>query len=63
MTSGQTAASLLIGEGLNVVYVSRALGHADSSITLNRYAHLWDAAEHGERAREAMDAALSGGQA
>jgi hypothetical protein len=24
---------------------------------------LWDAAEHGERAREAMDAALGGGQA
>ena len=53
-----TAASLLIGQGLNVVYVSRTLGHADPSITLNRYAHLWDAAEHGERAREAMDAAF-----
>jgi integrase len=43
---------------LNVVYVSRALGHADPSITLNRYAHLWDAAEHGEQARSAMDAVL-----
>ena len=54
-----TAASLLIGQGLNVVYVSRTLGHADPSITLNRYAHLWDAAEHGEQARVAMDAAHS----
>jgi integrase len=53
-----TAASLLIASGLDVVYVSRALGHANPSITLRIYAHLWDAAEHAEAARAAMDAAL-----
>jgi integrase len=53
-----TAASLLIAQGLDVVYVSRTLGHADPSITLKRYAHLWDATAHSERARAAQDAAL-----
>ena len=53
-----TAASLLTGQGLNVVYGSRALGRADPSITLSRYAHVWDAVEHGERATEAMGAAF-----
>jgi integrase len=55
-----SAASLLISEGLNVVYVSRALGHANPSITLNVYGHLFDREQHAERARTAMDAALSG---
>lgn len=53
-----TAASLLIAQGLNVVYVARLLGHANPSITLSTYAHLWDVAEHDERARAAQDAAL-----
>jgi integrase len=53
-----TAASLLIAQGLDVVYVSRTLGHADPGITLKRYAHLWDAHAHGDRARAAQDAAL-----
>jgi integrase len=35
-------ASLLIANGLNVVYVSRQLGHANPSITLEVYAHLFD---------------------
>lgn len=51
-----TAASILIGEGLNVTYVSRQLGHADPSITLKVYARLFDAAEHGQRASDAMEA-------
>jgi integrase len=53
-----TAASLLVAEGLNVVYVSRQLGHANPSITLTVYAHLFARSEHAERARSAMDAAL-----
>jgi len=43
-----TAASLLFGEGLNVVYVSRQLGHSDPSITLRVYAHLFDREQHAE---------------
>lgn len=33
----QTHASLLIAEGLNVVFVSRQLEHADPSYTLSTY--------------------------
>jgi integrase len=57
-----SAASALISAGLNVVYVSRQLGHANPSITLNTYAHLFARAEHAERARSAMDAALAGSE-
>jgi integrase len=53
-----TAASVLIAGGASVVFVSRQLGHANVATTLKTYAHLFDAAEHGERARSAMDAAL-----
>ena len=53
-----TAASLLIAGGAYVVLVSRQLGHANVATTLKTFAHLFDAAEHGERARSAMDAAL-----
>jgi integrase len=49
-------ASLLIANGLNVVYVSRQLGHANPSITLEVYAHLFDQANHAEAARVALDA-------
>src|SRR5581483_10676880 len=41
-----TFASLLIAEGLNVVFVSRQLGHASPSFTLDRYGGLFDRAEH-----------------
>ena len=43
---------------MNVVFVSRQLGHADPAITLRVYAHLFDGAEHAEHARDALDAAL-----
>jgi len=46
-----TFASLLIAEGLDVVFVSRQLGHASTSVTLNVYAHLFDRKNHAERAR------------
>ena len=49
-------ASLLIAKGLNVVYVSRQLGHANPSITLEVYAHLFDRADHAAAAKEALEA-------
>lgn len=51
-----TAASILVAEGLNVVYVSRQLGHASPDITLRIYAHLFDRAEHAQRASAALEA-------
>jgi integrase len=55
-----TAASLLVAEGLNVTYVSRQLGHADPSITLKVYARMFDAAEHSQRASDALEASFGG---
>jgi len=54
-----TYASLLIAQGENVVYVSRQLGHADASITLKIYAHLFDAAEHARRASSRLEASYA----
>ena len=51
-----TFASLLVAQGLNVVYVSRQLGHASPDITLRVYSHLFDQAEHGQRASAALEA-------
>jgi integrase len=48
-------ASLLISQGLNVVFVSRQLGHANPNITLGTYAHLYARADHAETARAALD--------
>jgi integrase len=50
-----TFASLLIAEGLGVVFVSRQLGHASTSVTLDVYAHLFDRESHGRRARAALE--------
>ena len=44
-TLRHTFASNLIASGCDVVTVQRALGHAQPSITLNTYAHLWPSAE------------------
>jgi integrase len=49
-----TFASLLIGGGANVVFVSRQLGHGSSDVTLRIYAHLFDHAEQAERTRETL---------
>ena len=51
-----THASALIAAGLNVVAVSRRLGHTSPAITLNVYAHLFVTSD--EDAAEAIDAAL-----
>lgn len=58
-------ASLLIANGLNVVFVSRQLSHANPSITLEVYAHLFERANHADTARGALDAsylAISNGR-
>lgn len=49
-------ASLLIAEGLDVVFVSRQLGHASPNVTLSVYAHLFARREHAERAKAALEA-------
>jgi integrase len=48
-------ASLLIANGLNVVYVSRQLGHAHPGITLEVYSHLFAQRDHAVAARAALD--------
>lgn len=53
-----TFASLLIADGADVVFVSRKLGHASVKTTLDVYAHLFDAAEHGQRFRDALESAF-----
>lgn len=52
-TLRHTFASNLIASGCDVVTVQRALGHAQPSITLNVYAHLWPSAEDKTRAATA----------
>ena len=49
-------ASMLIGSGLDVVFVSRQLGHSKPDVTLRVYAHLFARREHAERARAALSA-------
>jgi integrase len=55
-TLRHTFASLLIAQGHDPVFVSRQLGHASPTITLNTYAHLFDSARHAHAAREQLDA-------
>jgi integrase len=47
-------ASMLIGSGLDVVFVSRQLGHANPNVTLRVYAHVFSRREHADRARVAL---------
>ena len=54
-----TFASLLIAQGLNIVFVSRQLGHASPRFTLDVYGGLFDGAEHGRRASDGLEAAFS----
>jgi integrase len=49
-------ASLLIAKRLDVVFVSYQLGHANANVTLSVYAHLFAEREHGEVARQALQA-------
>ncbi len=54
-------ASLLILAGENVKTVQKRLGHAQPSITLNTYAHMWPDAE--DTSRAAVEAAFGQGSA
>jgi integrase len=51
--------SLLIADGLDVVFVSRQLGHADPGVTLSVYAHLFARAKHALAARSAIEASYA----
>jgi integrase len=55
-----TFASLLISQGRDPVFVSRQLGHADPSITLKVYAHLFNAARHAREARDELEREYGG---
>jgi integrase len=55
-----THASALIAAGLDVVSVSKRLGHASPTITLSVYAHMF--ANKDDAAAAAMDAALGNGK-
>jgi integrase len=48
------ASHLIIDLGLDVVQVSRILGHASASTTLDIYAHLFDQARHAADIRARM---------
>ncbi len=50
-------ASALIAAGLDVVAVSRRLGHASPALTLSTYSHLFKNSDH--QAAQAIDAALA----
>jgi integrase len=52
-----THASMLIDAGLDVVKISKRLGHADPSITLKVYAHLFQKRE--DKSAEEINAAVS----
>ncbi len=52
-------ASALIAAGLDVVAVSRRLGHASPALTLNIYSHLFENKD--DQAAAAIDAALGSG--
>ncbi len=49
-------AAMLIGSGMDVVFVSRQLGHDNPAVTLKIYAHVFARREHAERARAILEA-------
>ena len=52
-----THVSHLVSAGINVVKISRRVGHADVATTLNVYAHLFDARE--DKSADAINAAVT----
>ena len=54
------ASHLIVDLKLDVAQVSRILGHARPSITLDRYTHLFDQAGHAAEIRERMAASAFG---
>lgn len=55
------ASHLIVDLGLDVAQVSRTLGHARASITLDTYTHLFDQSAHAANIRERMAASEFGG--
>ena len=53
-----THASMLIDAGIDLVRISKQLGHADPSITLRVYAHLFQ--KRDDKSTDAIDAAVGG---
>ena len=41
------------------MFVSRRLGHANANVTLSVYSHLFARREHGELARQALEASYA----
>lgn len=52
-----TFASILVAQGRSVVFVSKQLGHANVSTTLDIYSHLFEERDHADIARAELDAA------
>jgi integrase len=55
-----TYGSHLVRQGLDVVRISRQLGHARPSITLNIYAHEFEQAQHADDVSAKLTAAFGG---
>lgn len=55
-----TFASILIGQGENVVFVSKQMGHADPGVTLKVYAHLFEEQASVDTATQRLEAAFGG---
>jgi integrase len=49
------AATACIGDGCDVVWLSRQLGHANPSITLNVYSHEFAARDKAEKHRDDLE--------
>ncbi len=54
------ASHLIIDPGLDVVQVSRQLGHANPAITAKTYARMFDEARHADAIRDAMESSSFG---
>jgi len=48
-------ASLLVAQGTDITYVSRQLGHASITTTLNTYTHLFDQARNAEAVKQRLE--------
>jgi integrase len=55
-----TFASIMIGQGSDVAFVSRQLGHSSPVVTLKIYAHLFDRQAKEQEARQALEDAFGG---
>lgn len=55
-----TFASLLIALGVDVVFISRQLGHSTPASTLKVYSHLFDRANHAARMRQSLSTQFGG---